>query len=130
VPCEIVCGHPSSVVNDSATGSTSIVQYNAARSRFAAKMPVWPGAGTNYKPTLGTLNTACNLAGFLEHLSSDTLAWSSPKDNFLIYWDGAAKRFVKANGASQGGRWAGSIRCRGLLHPSCRGAANLDWVFE
>lgn len=130
VPCEIICGHPSSVVNHSATGSTSIVQYNAARSRFAARMPEWPGAGTNYKPTLGRLNRACNLAGFLEHLSSDSLAWSSPKDNFLIYWDDATKRFVKANGASHGGRWAGSIRCRGLLHSSCRGSANLDWVFD
>lgn len=128
--CRVICGHASSVVNASATGATWNEQYNAARTRFPAKMPTWPGGGTNYKPGDATLDKACNLAGFREHVSSTTSTWSSPGDNYLIYWDSAHKRFVKANGATQGGRWAGSIRCKGLLHPSCRGPSNLGWVFE
>jgi hypothetical protein len=128
--CQIICGHPSSVVNAEATGATWLTQYNAARSRFPGKMPEWPGGGTNYKPGDATLDKACNLAGFREHVSSTTNTWSSPDDNYLIYWDSSRKRFVKANGAAQGGRWAGNVRCKGLLHPSCRGPSNLGWVFE
>lgn len=128
--CQIICGHPSSVVNASATGATWNEQYNAARTRFPGKMPTWPGGGTNYKPGDATLDKACNLAGFREHVSSSTNTWSSPGDNFLISWDSAQKRFVKLNGATQGGRWAGSIRCKGLLHPSCREPSNLGWIFE
>jgi hypothetical protein len=128
--CRVICGHPSSVVNATATGATWIEQYNAARSRFPGKMPEWPGGGTNYKPGDATLDKACNLAGYREHVSSTTNTWSSPGDNYLIYWDSAHKKFVKANGATQGGRWAGSIRCKGLLHPSCRGPSNLGWVFQ
>jgi hypothetical protein len=129
-PCEVECGHPSSVIDERETGGTSIIQYNRARTYFPSRMPEWPGGGTNYKPAPGTLDKACNLAGFLEHVSSTSTAWSSPGDNFLIYWDGAQRRFVKARGNTQGGRWAGSIRCKGLLHPSCRGPANLRWVFD
>ena len=128
--CKVICGDTSSVVNASETGATWLTQYNTARSRFPGKMPEWPGAGTNYRPGDATLDKACNLAGFREHLRSDTFTWSSPKDNFLISWDSAQKRFVKLNGASQGGRWAGNVRCKGLLHPSCRGPSNLGWVFE
>lgn len=128
--CRVICGHPSSVVDASDTGATWNEQYNAARTRFPGKMPTWPGGGTNYKPGDATLDKACNLAGFREHVSSTTNTWSSPGDNYLIYWDSAQKKFVKANGATQGGRWAGSIRCKGLLHPSCRGPSNLGWVFQ
>jgi hypothetical protein len=125
----VVCGSTASIVDASATGYTTITQYNSARNYFRSKMPEWPGGGTNLKPADATLDKACNLAGFHSHLSSTSTAWSSPGDNFLIYWDGANKRFVKANGATQGGRWAGSIRCKGRLHSSCRDGANLAWVF-
>jgi small subunit ribosomal protein S9 len=48
-------------------------------------MPTWPGGGTNYKPGDATLDKACNLAGYREHVSSTTNTWSSPGDNYLNY---------------------------------------------